>query len=651
MMNMWTFLLLNLAFCSPSPVPLLNGTVIEREWKDIPEINKGLHLKEGDIMVPKERSTILGDQYRWQIPVPYVLSSNLNINYRGVILRAFEQFRLKSCIDFKPRTTEDYYISVERLEGCWSYIGRTFFQGQKISIGDGCGIIAIVEHEFLHALGFYHEQSRYDRDDYVTINYENIIEVQKSNFDKHSENVTSLQGTPYDYMSVMHYDKNAFSNGNGSTIITKRPEFQDVIGQRIDMSEYDAFELNKLYSCNSSTSFLDHCSFDDDSLCHMNVCPSTEPGWQRVSSVTGVNVTDHTYLGKEANGTSSFMHFSLVGRNEGDSARLESREMTPTRDCKVQCVQFYYFHSGNVNDQLNIWIREYQDAADSTGTLRLMDQITGTPDYYWRLHHVTLNAYKNFQVVFEANKGAGNSSGGFSLDDINISQTECPQIWQIRNIENLLNNEFTTSNSPLYSSEGYRYQVFLYNYPSYLYLSFRLVSGEFDKQLQWPCAWRQVTLQILDQNPHIQKRMSIEQSFTTDLSLTYDNMYVWDNPRNNGTLTTIGNETVYVGPNVYSLFDITDLNKRDFIKGGDIIVLISMQDISGLHQNNSVPCPNVKVKNINATSYVSASQGPCISRGGVTDGQETDVIWNTSSRVRSLPSSLILLLGCLLLLK
>lgn len=387
----------------------------------------------------------------------------------------------------------------------------------------------------------------------------------------------------------------------------------------------------------TSTSFLDHCSFDDDSLCHMNVFSSTQPGWQRVSSVTGVNVADHTYLGKEANGTSFFMHFSLVDRNEGDSARLESRAMTPTRDCKVQCVQFYYFHSGNVNDQLNIWIREYKNADDSTGTLRLMDQITGTPDYYWRLHHVTLNAYKNFQVVFEARKGAGNSSGGFSLDDINISQTECPKIWQIRNIEKLLNTRFNTLKSPLYySNEGYRYQVFLDNFPSYLNLSFRLVSGEFDKQLQWPCAWRQVTFQILDQNPHIQKRMSIERSFTNDLSLTSVNRYVWDNPRNNGTVNTIGNETVYVGPNVYKKFNKADLSKRDFIKGGDIIVLISMQDISGLLQSNSVPCPNVKVKNINATPYVSASQGPCIS----------------SSSVRTLPSSLILLLVlCLLLLK
>ncbi len=47
----------------------------------------------------------------------------------------------------------------------------------------------------------------------------------------------------------MHYDKNAFSNGKGFTITTKRPEFQDVIGQYLEMSEYDAIELNKLYKC------------------------------------------------------------------------------------------------------------------------------------------------------------------------------------------------------------------------------------------------------------------------------------------------------------------------------------------------------------------------------------------------------------------
>ncbi|ROL47856.1 Meprin A subunit beta [Anabarilius grahami] len=315
------------------------------EWKDIPDINK-------------------------------------DMNYKGVILRAFEQFRLKSCIDFKPRAAEDFYISVESREGCWSYVGRIFPGGQTLSIGNGCGIKAIVEHEFLHALGFWHEQSRYDRDDYVSIKFENIIKGYESNFDKYSENVTTTQGTPYDYYSVMHYDKNAFSNGNGSTIITKLPEFQDVIGQRLDISEYDAIELNKLYKCSSSISFLDHCSFDDESLCQMSVCSAADYGWQRVKSVSGINVTDHTYLGKEQNGTSFFMHFSTEGRNEGDTARMESKTMTPKRDCKVQCLQFYYYHSGNESDQLNIWIREYQNEADNRGTLRLMDQITDGI-YYW----------------------------------------------------------------------------------------------------------------------------------------------------------------------------------------------------------------------------------------------------------------------------
>ncbi len=76
-------------------------------------------------------------------------------------------------------------------------------------------------------------------------------------------------------------------------------------------------------------------------------------------------------------GTSFFMHFSTEGRNEGDAAKMESKTMTPKRDCKVQCLQFYYYHSGHASDQLNIWIREYQNEADSRGTLRLMDRITG----------------------------------------------------------------------------------------------------------------------------------------------------------------------------------------------------------------------------------------------------------------------------------
>ncbi|KAK9976763.1 hypothetical protein ABG768_021966 [Culter alburnus] len=562
----------------------------------------------------------------WDIPVPYELSQNLSMNRRGVILRAFEQFRLKSCIDFKPRESEENYISVESREGCWSFIGRSSSPGaQTLSIGEDCGRKGIVEHQFLHALGFSHEHTRYDRDDYVTINYQNIIKGFEGYFSKSSENVSV---TPYDYYSVMHFDKNAFSSGSGSTITTKRSEFQKVIGQLMEMSESDVTELNELYKCSEFLSFLDHCSFDDESLCQMRVCSAADEGWQRLKSVSGVDVTDHTYLSRKQNGSSSFMHFSTEGRNQGDAARLESRTLTPTRDCKVQCLQFYYYHSGNESDQLNIWIREYQSESDSRGSLRLMDQITETPGNYWKLHHVPLNANTSFQVVFEGRKGAGNSRGGFSLDDINVSETECPSLtWQIRDFEKELNSGSDSWSSPLYySSDGYRFRAQLILSRNQLSMFVNLVSGAYDNQLQWPCPWRQITVQILDQNPHIQKRMSFEQSITTDPNVTDEGgKYYWDNPRITGSQTNIDDESVFVDefrflnmPPYFVLLTPADLAQREFIKGGDIILLLHSQDISGLLQKDSLSCPKVTVKNFNTSADSSVHQEPCAARSSST---------------------------------
>ena len=58
-----------------------------------------------------------------------------------------------------------------------------------------------------------------------------------------------LQG--YDYKSVMHYGKTAFGitvdGVKQITIRTKDPSKEDVIGQRVGMSENDVTDLNAVY--------------------------------------------------------------------------------------------------------------------------------------------------------------------------------------------------------------------------------------------------------------------------------------------------------------------------------------------------------------------------------------------------------------------
>ena len=47
----------------------------------------------------------------------------------------------------------------------------------------GCTVLRTIVHEIFHDLSFYHTHTRFDRDDYVKINYENIQPSQMIQFD------------------------------------------------------------------------------------------------------------------------------------------------------------------------------------------------------------------------------------------------------------------------------------------------------------------------------------------------------------------------------------------------------------------------------------------------------------------------------------
>ncbi|KAK6490670.1 low choriolytic enzyme-like [Huso huso] len=219
------------------------------------EANRGILKKmiQGDIAVSNTRSAMKceGGECLWPksnnglVNVPYSLSDTYSDGDKKVIRDAMKDFVDQTCIRFIERTTEKQYLNIMPDNGCWSYLGRKTMLAQPVSLTAGCMAKGSVQHELFHALGFYHEQSRSDRDKYVTIMWENIEEAYKYAFSK--EDTNNLD-TTYDYSSIMHYPSFAFTKSGNPTILPilnpKR-----YIGQRVGMTATDIKKVNRLYQC------------------------------------------------------------------------------------------------------------------------------------------------------------------------------------------------------------------------------------------------------------------------------------------------------------------------------------------------------------------------------------------------------------------
>jgi len=166
---------------------------------------------------------------------------------RTVIQQAMNEYHRKTCIKFKPRSNERGYIQFVEGGGCSSMVGRTG-NAQRVTLGRGCVNLGTVIHELMHAVGFWHEQSRADRDQYVYIDHRNIISGMAYNFEKYDLNKISHLGTAYDYCSVMHYPRNAFSR-NGRDTIVPRKATRCTLGQKGGFSANDIKKINILYQC------------------------------------------------------------------------------------------------------------------------------------------------------------------------------------------------------------------------------------------------------------------------------------------------------------------------------------------------------------------------------------------------------------------
>lgn len=211
----------------------------------------GLPMLEGDIILrlDGEGTQTAGTgvpfvDRRWDDGlVPYAIDPALPDQWR--IDEAIDHWEMYTGIRFvlrDSRNANQYpdYVYFRPSNGCSSYVGRVGGM-QPINLAQGCSLGATI-HEIGHAVGLWHEQSRIDRDDYVTIHYENIIPETIFNFNQHISDGEDIGD--YDFDSIMHYPRWAFTKNGKDTIV---PKYDVEIGQRQTLSQGDLDAVAYMY--------------------------------------------------------------------------------------------------------------------------------------------------------------------------------------------------------------------------------------------------------------------------------------------------------------------------------------------------------------------------------------------------------------------
>ena len=191
--------------------------------------------------------------------IPFTYNSSLSVEVRNKIRKAMDEYEKATCLQFIEYSNQSdyiYFTDVKKGVCSSNSIGRR--KGRlTINLSRGCQHHRTILHEIGHALGFWHEHTRPDRDFYVKILGENIKSGLGHNFMKRKDKTLDYQGSTYDYGSIMHYRKTAFVNASCSGCFTvdvsNSSEYERQgrpnIGREHHLSKKDVEQTNRLYSC------------------------------------------------------------------------------------------------------------------------------------------------------------------------------------------------------------------------------------------------------------------------------------------------------------------------------------------------------------------------------------------------------------------
>jgi hypothetical protein len=194
--------------------------------------------------------------FKWpngQIPVE-IDQSVYDTNNCLAVKEALDYINANTLLIFYPRKNEDDYVSIVVSDGAANGAGGNSFVGKQ----GGKQIITLLKgrfnsytlvHELMHSAGVFHEQSRSDRDNYISIDISNVIPGAEHNFQ--IEGDATAHGN-FDYCSIMQYPSYAFAVDPTKPVITCRSNgaavsCPDCMGKQAGLSSLDSKGISDYY--------------------------------------------------------------------------------------------------------------------------------------------------------------------------------------------------------------------------------------------------------------------------------------------------------------------------------------------------------------------------------------------------------------------
>jgi len=236
--------------------------------------------------------------------VPYVIDSEFSETMQNRIASAIAYYTMNTPIRWVPTDEDSSFIRFvlwkdPDASGGNSDVGRTGQREQLLKLTNNTSRSTII-HEMGHVIGLKHEQSRPDRDDWVEVFDQNIIDGKEGNFEKFSADEVTAFGA-YNHRSVMHYRSTTFGidtpTGQATTISAVAPPgiLDADLGSNNDFDNSELDWIKKLYP--------------------LTLVHTGGAGWGDDRGVTSMTFGRFTRTGRPDQ--------LLIARNGGDNMRLQ----------------------------------------------------------------------------------------------------------------------------------------------------------------------------------------------------------------------------------------------------------------------------------------------------------------------------------------